>query len=422
MATTLSRAEFADALRKGQGRAMAHIRAHGDGGVEGLLLDACLHSYSYDWQSEGSRGTWMMSMLALLPDPQPYYAAVLVAFTHATDFHDTDQLARMLRVMAVDGDANARSALYQKFELREFQDPWLLAMDIVALDGAEGALHVGRILGQRLLTEPDFTVDDAIGMQIREVGAEAALRHAALSDEALQRFADEVLRDEVSVPHRTVPAKPLSAFLAEIGSGGRRKAGIAARFGRSASEADLRRLLELIAAESDPRRQEAMLLVFRRVDAPGGSAALLPYVRSPDVAVRAAAIEGLERFADDAVAALAGELLAAGSLDGIALLEMNPLPDGYARIMALLPENATDEIVHHLGLDILGLHRAMPSPGLIDLLLWVYERTPCSFCRNSAVTDLLQLGPLPAELRIECADDCNDETRTLVTATTTNDR
>jgi hypothetical protein len=387
MATTLSRAEFADALRKGQGRAMAHIRAHGDGGVEGLLLDACLHSYSYDWQSEGSRGTWMMSMLALLPDPQPYYAAVLVAFTHATDFHDTDQLARMLRVMAVDGDANARSALYQKFELREFQDPWLLAMDIVALDGAE-----------------------------------AALRHAALSDEALQRFADEVLRDEVSVPHRTVPAKPLSAFLAEIGSGGRRKAGIAARFGRSASEADLRRLLELIAAESDPRRQEAMLLVFRRVDAPGGSAALLPYVRSPDVAVRAAAIEGLERFADDAVAALAGELLAAGSLDGIALLEMNPLPDGYARIMALLPENATDEIVHHLGLDILGLHRAMPSPGLIDLLLWVYERTPCSFCRNSAVTDLLQLGPLPAELRIECADDCNDETRTLVTATTTNDR
>jgi len=47
-------------------------------------------------------------------------------------------------------------------------------------------------------------------------------------------------------------------------------------------------------------------------------------------------------------------------------------------------------------------------------LLWVYEQTPCSFCRNGSVSDLLELGLLPPELSGECRDDCNFETRELV--------
>jgi len=414
MQETSSRAEFADALRKGKGRAMAHIRAHGDAGVEDLLLDACLHSLSYDSQSEGWRGDWMMEMLSLLPDPGPYHRAVVEAFRESTEFNDVGQMGQMLRVMAADGDAAARTALYEKFAQPRFQDPWVLAMGIIALDGVDGALHVGRVLGGRLLADPEYQVDGGVGAQVREAGAEQAVLDAAANDAALQRFADEVLSGEVVVRKRARPIVSLPQFLAEIDEGKKHTVGSAYRFGRSAGETELRQLLALCAVESDPARLAAMLMVFRRTKVPGGSASLLRYARFPDGAVRAAAISGLERFKDDAVAALAEEMLAVGSLEGVGLLEKNTVPGQFARVLALLPAEPDERTAHELGLAILRIDRAGRTADMAGWLLWVYEQTPCSFCRNGSVSDLLELGLLPPELCSECRDDCNFETRELV--------
>ena len=63
--TPLTPIEFRDALRKGLGRAVVHLRNYGAAGLEADLLHACLNSLCHDPQSEGTRSEWLWYMLGL---------------------------------------------------------------------------------------------------------------------------------------------------------------------------------------------------------------------------------------------------------------------------------------------------------------------------------------------------------------------
>lgn len=72
----LSPEAFADALRKGLGRALMHLRDHGDAGVEPLLEKAVTHNLSYDPQADGARTHWLFELLLALPDASRYRRAI----------------------------------------------------------------------------------------------------------------------------------------------------------------------------------------------------------------------------------------------------------------------------------------------------------------------------------------------------------
>jgi len=196
MTLPLSREGFADALRKGKGRAVQHLRAHGDAGVEDLLLEAATRSLGYDPQCEGTRGDWVMTMLSLCLNPAPYHHAVLEAFPAAQEHYDISQLAEMLLQLARDGSQTARNALYDKFDRQELSSEWLLSHEIIALDGLDGLLHVARVLGRRLATDPDFWLSGDLLYAVREErGAKAvndALQQASTSDADIRRFNEGV--------------------------------------------------------------------------------------------------------------------------------------------------------------------------------------------------------------------------------------
>ena len=61
--TPLSPDQFRDALRKGLGRALLHVREFGCNGLENAILEACEHSLDLDPQSEGTRGEWLYEIL-----------------------------------------------------------------------------------------------------------------------------------------------------------------------------------------------------------------------------------------------------------------------------------------------------------------------------------------------------------------------
>lgn len=106
---------FADALRKGLGRAVLHVREHGDADVEEQLLEAVTRNLAYDPQSEGTRADWLVDILDLLPDAGRYTKAVAPAFGRASEDDtsnpwDVAHLAHLLRVLAERGDAAAGEA------------------------------------------------------------------------------------------------------------------------------------------------------------------------------------------------------------------------------------------------------------------------------------------------------------------------
>jgi len=50
----------------------------------------------------------------------------------------------------------------------------------------------------------------------------------------------------------------------------------------------------------------------------------------------------------------------------------------------------------------------------LPMLLAMYERGPCSSCREKTVRRLIERGALTEELRLECSFDANDDIRDLV--------
>ncbi|MBL8594148.1 MAG: HEAT repeat domain-containing protein [Devosia sp.] len=418
-ALSLSRDEFADALRKGKGRAVQHIRAHGDSGVEDLLLEACVRCQNYDPQCEGYRGDWLMGMLAMLPNAPRYHDVILRAFPDSTKAHDVEQMARMLEGLAEQGREEARGALYSKFDRQEFREDWTLSLRLISLDGIEGLLHVARVLGRRLASDADFWMSGYLQHVVDEqFGAEAvdaALRSAAIGDPDVRRFHDD-LREAATEPVRGVPYS-LDSYLADLALGGRKTRLVAQRFARYGSDSDHHALFELIEREADASRLASMLRVFSgRVDPPGGADRVLRFARHADPAVRAVAIDVLRRFRDERVADLSQDLLAAGSLEGMKLLAENSRPGDFKRAHALLPTVTDDEQAHDLALSIISIGQPLPDPEAADCLVWVYEQNPCSFCRQSAVDDLIKLDRLPEALATEGLDDCMSEIREAVAA------
>jgi len=412
----LSRDAFADALRKGKGRAVQHVRAHGDAGIEDLLLEAVTRSLGYDPQCEGTRGAWLMTILSSCAHAAPYYQAVLEAFPTSQKHYDIAQMAGLLLQMAQAGSEEARRALYDKFD-QGLSSEWLVSQEIIALDGLEGLLHVAQRLGRRLMMEADFWLTGDFLYEAREErGAKTvddALQRASVTDVDIRRFCEELAVSSGESPAEELYA--LDAFLADLAEGKRNPRGLASRFARRGSEGDHRALFELIESEAQPALTAKMLRVFAiRVDPPGGVDRILPLARHADPALREAAVDVLRRFKDERIAELSGELLAAGSLEGLELLAENSRPGDFNRVHELLPAAGDDEHLHGLALGIISSCNPDPKPASADCLKWVYEQNPCAFCRWSAVEDLIKLGRLPVALAAECVDDSMSEIREAV--------
>ncbi len=85
--------------------------------------------------------------------------------------------------------------------------------------------------------------------------------------------------------------------------------------------------------------------------------------------------------------------------------------DLIARGLAGLHPDA--EEAHSLGYSAMELAEKVPGQELAETVEWVYEQTPCTFCRYKAVEWLDQLGLLTPAQRYECQFDANEDIRKI---------
>jgi hypothetical protein len=89
--------------------------------------------------------------------------------------------------------------------------------------------------------------------------------------------------------------------------------------------------------------------------------------------------------------------------------------DGDNRIaLRWFREEADRDTLHALGMDLIDFWQRHPDEETeAPMLRSLYEKGPCSFCRENAVRRLIELSALPDELRAECAWDANGDIRVL---------
>ena len=125
-------------------------------------------------------------------------------------------------------------------------------------------------------------------------------------------------------------------------------------------------------------------------------------------------VSALEEIKDERLRQLGLDLAQAGRIeDGVAILATNASPGDEPVIVAALRTITDDGHLHVAGMDVLRMSDDLDT---FEMLLWVYEQTPCSFCREGAVDNLIKSHNPPAWLLQECLWDCVADTREMARA------
>ncbi len=101
-----------------------------------------------------------------------------------------------------------------------------------------------------------------------------------------------------------------------------------------------------------------------------------------------------------------------------ACLHKNFEPGDHDIVLGWFEAEQVREIRHSFGIDLREFWKQHPDDRTeVRMQRSIYEKDPCSHCREIAVKRLIELDALTESMRAECAYDANSDIRDLVDAT-----
>lgn len=415
----MNKAEFQRLIHSGLGRAITFVREYDAQPFREVILDACLHCYSADPQSEGTRADYMFELVNFLPDRQFYQAEVLKGLCGSGDDWHAAQRFRFVTCMAFEGDNRAKQALYECFAPGPRMGE-AVALNFLQMDGLKGLVFATAKIGALIISSPGevdlgwlwSTAVETFG----EKEAHAAMREAGALDPNVEAYRLQV----AAKPDHGDSWEEINALSYEqlrpkiIGMSAHRL-----RFwGNAASTENLERAAYGLVATRDPGEQIRYLRIFKQTAFPLHASLLMDLAVSTNEDLSRAAAAALALLTYPSVRDVAFHLVGshlAGRQYAIAMLDQNWEPNDHEVVLSWFEGESDRDARHPMGMHLRQFWEHHPEPAAeVRMLFSLYEKGPCSFCREFVVRRLMDLGSLSASMRAECAFDANDDIRLLV--------
>lgn len=449
----LTREEFQDALRKGLGRAVRHVRSSAPDDVREDLLNASLHCLVYDVLCEEGRAAWLMKMFQITGEPELYRQPILQRLRDLADEEPREgsdfwQLYHLAVEFAFNDDREAHDLVYETFD-KMIHDVTMTGCDeLIQLDGINGLLHVLAKTGQRILDgfgfwDANYYIREAVenfGLELVQETIEREIEQNPLVRAYFDRAdSDDPYFDYPFYPQTDRPPDlPLREWVDRImeddfsdfkdyGEGFPPYYSLITRRGgvecaaRKAEADELAYAFEKLLETDHPMRQYCLLGAFGRRPMPRVEKKILDYFDTDNVALQWSTAIVLSNISHEAIRDKAMELLLAEPARlnwhyGFTLLESSFRPGDQA---ALEKAIQTREFPNGASFDLAGsslrnLIDHNPEESFQKLCCWFYERTPSSRCRTDLVKHLVKHQTISCEMLEECLDDSCEETRKLV--------
>jgi hypothetical protein len=434
----MSREEFEDALRKGLGRAFVHVSEHGLSQVKDLVLEACIKNQLYDRQCEGDRNAWLHAMFHNSPFHEEFRSIILDRLLIEEETWNLSQLFGITLIMAEKGDELARQRLRiraMKIANESSSHEWMGSRELIALDGEEGWIELVRAYGRRLLADPDTWVPGDLSDFHDDTFRLKAVQEWAVQEEVIMAYRNYLAKqgvfDAASTEDRPSAEEeaakrreqsranlPLQKLLQNAQDKCGQYPGNYLRFARHATPEELLKVYEHLIDETDDEVRVRLLWVFRRIPLPQLDECIFQWVYSTHDDLREAAITALSHSEDTRIHELARALCVEpnltkveGNLPLLFIHHYGGEEDATLITSALKGLNLDAYGLHYWGYSLLDLADKHSDPALAEALRWVYEKTPCSYCRSCALDNLHKMNQLSPEILEECQYDGSEEIR-----------
>jgi hypothetical protein len=414
--------QFQELLWSGLGRAIVYARENDVRPLRDAILDACLHCYSADPQSEGTRADYMFELVNFLPDRQFYRDEVLKGLPGSGDDWHAAQRFRFATCMAFEGDDRAKHMLYDCFEPGPRMGE-AIAINFLQMDGLKGFVFAAAKIGALIIRSPrEADLGWLWSKAVETFGEEeahAVLREAGAVDPKVEAYRLQATAGGAS-PHRGDAWEEIKVLTYEqlrprLGDAPARWLSL---WGKAASTENLERAAQGLVAARDPGELIQHLRIFSRRAFPLDPIPLLDCALSTNDALSNTAAVAVKQLTHPSVRDVAFRLISnhlAGRQHAIAMLDKNWEPNDHDVVLRWFEGESDRDARHHMGIHVRHFWEHHPEPAAEPrMLLSLYERGPCSFCREVVVKRLSELDSLSAPLREECAYDANEDIRLLI--------
>lgn len=427
--------QFRNAIRKGLGRAILHLKQNDPQPYWEEILPACLTNTTYDTQCEGTREDYLFEAINLSGNPEPIKQQVAATLLSTTNDRDCLQLFELARLIAARGDSGSRAAIYQRFDANCLRDKQPYGVHaILELDGIDGLIHVMGEFGKRAMTDDVFEPplyaahftelpglsDLEIRKRVRAASRENKNVRACRQRMIALRQSYARHMDTPSEIQRRASQYSLEDMRAILA--GRQKpdgnTGYAffRKWARLASEKAMNQLAEDFTRETSDENIKRYLSMFMHRPVNLIAQRLLQLTESADRMISHRSFVVLSKIKDQRVRDFAMERIIRREMTGnvLSLLRSNYQVGDLEQILAALPSQPDDDSAHGLGMAIREIADDNPNWDGYPMLLWTVEHNPCALCRCEAIKHLLNSGKAPPALIEESRFDCYEHTRELL--------
>jgi hypothetical protein len=189
-------------------------------------------------------------------------------------------------------------------------------------------------------------------------------------------------------------------------------------WGEKASDQELELAARGLIAARDPKEQLRHIRVFNRRCFPLAPDALIALAEIEVERIGFSAVQALANITHPALRELAFRLVKSNLWwrgDSIALLNNNFETGDHEIVLGWFETEEDREVRHSFGIDLRTFWKQHPDEKTeVSMQLSMYEKDPCSFCREHAIKRLIELDALTEQMRAECAYDANSDIRDLV--------
>jgi hypothetical protein len=396
---------FLDALSKGKGRTVFALQSSDPTLYRDALLQGCVENLQYDRQCEENRAEYFMRLLGLARLKEQARETILKALPGSEDGWDRDWMIDMLGALTAGSDPVARQALTDLAQQRDRR-----AQDLLAETDEEGLQWVEQNVLPNLSPGDRWRIGMWLPIDEADDQTPTQRRLRAIDNE-------ETKVQRAKYQSRPQPKPTANGFLRSLQN--KDLPYVSPRdFAQLATVRERRRAVRLLLRETDLRVLQRLARSFRGGGFPLLAKRLFRHATHPDRGWAVKEILGTLRT--PAVRRFALGLLRRRPLpwNAIEALRGSLRPGDEPIILRALQstEHASNGERHDPILDVVHFLREHPEGRWQPHAEWIYEHSPCSMCRASAVDWMVEHGIVPEYIREEAPYDAEPDIREAVSS------
>lgn len=409
---------FKQAIKNGTGEAILILMDNPLVNLDKLIVKACTHNLAYDPQCEGSRADYLFDILTLAKNQEKIEDTIVDNLLHARENDwDTTLLFDLVRVLAFNGNQQARIALYERYSNNIEPNFDFTETDaLVILDGIKGLEFTAEIQGKNIKLDSKYWVDNWLLEVCQEYYPSSSPKQYLIDKSKenihIHRYLSE-LQETNSLRENLKPRPQWTlSQITELISKGKP---IGANVGKNLKEDELIKLVDDFQKERDDKKIEIYLRIFSKVKYLGNISYIIPFISSENSRISYLALSVLSHTNHPIIRGIIENNYTDLNFlkDNMKLFVSNfkfKDIDILSSIVDLLKDE--DEIHSVIGdvMDVLE-NNIIEKPS--KLLNPLYKLNNCSICRKRMIKILMHSDDLSEIVFQELKYDCDEEIREL---------